>query len=98
MIPLKGWVFDMSVYAPFLERVDAELQRSVGKYGDWSDYSVDEMIAAVLGELHEVDVAIEAGDVAGDHGMVIEAIQAAGCLIKFAYQMEVRNGLRAACP
>lgn len=74
-------------------RVLRETFRSIDKHGDWSDYSEDEMAQAITGELLEIDQALLAEDILGDHGTVRESIQAAACLIKFACQQEIRNGL-----
>jgi hypothetical protein len=72
------------------QRVMHEVFASIEKHGDWSTYTDEEMTQAITGELMEIDQAMLARDVSGDHGTVRESIQAAACLIKFAVQQEMR--------
>ena len=91
---LNLWGIDMEARVKAMcGRVMSEVFRSIDIHGDWSDYSDDQMTDAITGEMMEIDMALQARDVDGDHGMVREAVQAAACLIKFAVQQELRHGL-----
>lgn len=74
-----------------LQAVRAEVGRSVALHGDWSDYSELRMIRTVVDELHELMDACFRDDVAGPHGMMAEATQAAACLCKLVMQLERRE-------
>ena len=71
-------------------RVMTEVNDGVKKHGAWDDYDLYEMQAATTGELLELDDALRRSDLTGQHGMIREAIQAAGCLVKMVVQIESR--------
>ena len=73
-------------------RIMTEVQASIYKHGDWSDYPVDKMFEAIDGERVELGIARDGMDITGQHGMVREAIQSAACLVKLIIQLEARNG------
>jgi hypothetical protein len=73
-------------------RIMTEVQDSIRKHGDWSDYPTEKMFEAIDGERIELGLARDGMDVTGQHGMVREAIQSAACLVKLIIQLEARNG------
>lgn len=63
--------------------VAEELRRSIDLHGDWSDYSTDRMMDVIIRELMvEAGEAEKVGDLRGEHGMVRELAQVAGCCVK----------------
>lgn len=66
-----------------LDMILAEHSRSVELHGDWSDYTVDQMMAVIINELMvEAGGAEQRGDIHGEHGVVRELSQVANCCIK----------------
>jgi hypothetical protein len=65
-----------------------ELSHSIRKHGDWSDYTINQMMSVIIEEL-----LIEAGnaetlrDIHGDHGMIKELAQVAATSIKAMIQL-----------
>lgn len=74
-----------------LSRIRAEIERSVTVYGDWSDYSLDQMVNAVQSEVDEFYEAYVFRDVDGPHGMLAEGVQSAGCFVKLLVQLSTRG-------
>lgn len=70
--------------------VMGEVSNSVQKHGDWSEYSVPEMIAVIADELEEVYQASLRNDSWGPHGMATELRQVAACCIKMSLQLGYR--------
>jgi hypothetical protein len=69
-MPLSAWGIDMEQRVMWMcVRVMNEVYASLDKHGDWSDYSDDEMTQAITGELLEIDQAMLAKDVDGQHGL-----------------------------
>lgn len=62
--------------------VSDELQRSIVRHGDWSNYSVDQMLSVIAAEWIEVGEAEARDDLLGEHGMLSELAQVAACCVK----------------
>lgn len=69
----------------------AEHLRSLEKHGDWSGYTVDEMVAATMAEVREFLTAHTLGDTSGPHGMLIEGLQAMNCFAKTLMELSRRE-------
>lgn len=75
-----------------LDAVDCivnEYYASIVKHGDWSDYSVAQMLEVTGDELLEAMQAAADDDISGVHGIVAEAAHTAVCCIKL--MMAVSN-------
>ena len=63
--------------------VAAEYARGVALYGDWSDYTLDQMMAVIINELMiEAAGAAAVGDMHGEHGVICELTQVSACCNK----------------
>lgn len=71
-------------------RVVTEVNDSIRKHGDWSDYTELQMDDAVFGELTELGEADARCDITGRHGKVREAVQVIATLVKSIKQWESR--------
>lgn len=74
-----------------IARLNAEHDRSVAKYGDWSDLDINAMIDAERYESEEFYNAFFRNDLHGPHGMIVEALHRANCWLKFVEEMERRK-------
>lgn len=63
------------------------LAESVDKHGDWSEYTIDQMMEVILDEILEVGEAEARADLLGDHGMIRELRQVAACCIKMSIRL-----------
>lgn len=60
-----------------------EHARGVQLHGTWHDYSVEQMMAAIINELAvEACDAESVGDIHGEHGVIRELTQVAACCLK----------------
>lgn len=59
-----------------------ELRRSIELHGDWSGYSLDQMLSVIAAEWIEVGEAEARGDLHGEHGLVRELAQVASSSVK----------------
>lgn len=60
-----------------------EHAKSIKIYGDWADYTTDQMMAVIIDELMcEAVDAWHVNDLHGDHGMIRELAQVAATSIK----------------
>lgn len=79
-----------------LELVRAEYIRSVNDHGDWSDYTLDQMMAVIINELMvEAGGAEERGDILGEHGVIRELLQVSATSMKGAMVLMIRHKLLA---
>ena len=74
-------------------RLVQEIEASIKKHGDWSDYAFHQMDNATFCEWLEMGEAIDRSDITGEHGVIREALQTAACLVKWVIQMEARMKL-----
>lgn len=81
----------MSDLDAVIHALRVEHARSVVKYGDWQNYTVDQMVEACLGEVREVISAYGIGNVSGPHGMLPEGLQAANCFLKMLIELGRRQ-------
>ena len=70
-----------------------EINDSIVKHGDWSDYTFEEMHRAENGERQEVADAVANFDITGRHGLISETKQVAATLLKRVLQYEARMKL-----
>lgn len=79
-------VLPVGVLPPGADRafslVADELRRSIDLHGDWSGYSLDQMLSVIAAEWIEVGEAEARGDLHGEHGLVRELAQVASSSIK----------------
>jgi hypothetical protein len=64
------------------QKVEAENARSKEKYGMWQDCSEEKQYMAIRGEFKEWNDAHCKGDIHGEHGEIIEAIQTINVLCR----------------
>jgi hypothetical protein len=82
--------------AEALRMVMEEYMRGIAKHGDWSNYSEEQMMSAIINELMvEAGDAEQRGDIHGPHGMIRELAQVAACSIK---AMVVLSGREVSVP
>lgn len=70
-------------FADVQELVAVEFRRGVSLHGDWSDYTIGQMMAVIINELIiEAGDAECRGDIDGEHGVIRELTQVSACCNK----------------
>jgi len=79
-----------------LDMILEEREASIVKYGDWHDYTLEQMMPVIIHELMvEAGGAEAVGDLHGEHGVVRELAQVASCCIKAIMVLSERYGVDA---
>lgn len=74
-----------------LNAVRVEVDRSIVKHGDWADDTITQMTCRLIDEVQELLLAVNAHDIGGPHGVLVEATQVASCAVKLAAVVAMRE-------